>query len=125
MKVVRYLLVGLMICVTACSKKHAVPTAEPAQPVQPAIQAGSLRAPYVRFEFAIYYLPIPLEDPMQSLDEILASDFSGLDRVEELEKQPARPSVAARLLPSAESHQHICASLRRAPEGQHAVPRGV
>lgn len=66
--------------------------------MQPAIQAGSLRAPYVSFEFAIYYLPIPSEDPMQSMDEILASDFSGLHRVEELEKQPARPSVSARLL---------------------------
>jgi len=61
------------------------------------IPAGSPMEPFIRFQFAIYYLPTPSRDPLVVLRELLATKESPPTLIDELPEQPDRSLVHARL----------------------------
>lgn len=79
----------LTIC-TSCSEKR---NGDPAKPKQEAIPAGALMDQSIRFQYAIYYLPSPLADPLVALQELLSKEKSPPTLVNELPDKPGKPVI--------------------------------
>jgi hypothetical protein len=75
----------LLLC--SCSKK----------PEQNLVPAGPPMADSIRFQYAVYMLPIPAKNPSVVLQEALAKKYAGLKLVAEIPKDPREMVVSARL----------------------------
>jgi uncharacterized protein YegJ (DUF2314 family) len=76
LRVITILIIGL--CYLSCSHKQK----------EDIIPAGLLMAKSIHFQYAIYYLPVPLKDPSAALDQLLAKSYKTHKRVKELEETP-------------------------------------
>jgi uncharacterized protein YegJ (DUF2314 family) len=72
----------------ACASPPADHAAVPPKP---------LRADPIRFEFAVYYLPVPTSDPEVRLDALLAGGFPGFRRVQKLSAGRGQSVMARRV----------------------------
>lgn len=70
-----------------CSKKAS----------QKLLPAGSPMAQYIRFEYAVYMMPVPSKDPNAVLQRALKVGFPKLKLVSELPAQPKETLMAARI----------------------------
>jgi uncharacterized protein YegJ (DUF2314 family) len=77
---------ALTLCVS-CARTH-----EPE-----VVPAGPLRAPSVRYQFGVYYLPTPSGDPSSALERALAANSPRFKRVDMIEASPRDPIVCAGL----------------------------
>lgn len=59
------------------------------------IAASDLRSDRIKFEFAIFYLPKPSQDPLAKLDALLRQKFSSIHHVNKLEGRESSPTLAA------------------------------
>lgn len=68
------------------------------------IPAGELMDDNISFQFAIYYVPKPINDPLPVLNELLANEFKAFKKVEELGKTPEQMLLSARLNPDVQKN---------------------
>lgn len=59
-----------------------------------AIRAGDLMDERISYQLAIYYLPRPLGDPIETLDRLLAGKFKQFKRVEKIDENDQHAQVA-------------------------------
>lgn len=59
------------------------------------VPAGDLQADHIRIQFAIYYLPEPIVDPSETLDELLSAEGSLFSRLEDLGTPGETPVLSA------------------------------
>jgi len=73
----RYLALALTsaLLLSGCGQKHVAP--------------GSLKANDISFEFAIYFLPVPSQDPERVLASLVRERFPGLSVTARMEKDVA------------------------------------
>lgn len=84
---------------SACSEQtpSSATMAPPTQPQeQTLLPSGSMMQDFIQFQFAIYYLPEPAEDPQALLQKLLADPPSKLKLVTKLPDQPSQPVVRVR-----------------------------
>lgn len=62
---------------------------------QKLIPAGPLMSESISFEYAVYYMPVPTNDPLQVLGQVLAGEEGAPTLVNESQKRPDRPVVYA------------------------------
>ncbi|MES1245166.1 MAG: DUF2314 domain-containing protein [Acidobacteriota bacterium] len=89
----------LLLCLAACAPDGpgSEPPPAPAPPQEP-----------IGFEFALFYPEPPREEPQAALDALLASEFSGITRVDEI---PEKDLLDRRLI-----------SAGRVTDGSYAAP---
>ena len=63
----------------------------------PAMTTQSPMSGYIRFEYAIYYLPQPTDDPIRAIEHLVAQHFSTAKIVAELPDKPTEKCLRARL----------------------------
>ena len=85
-------LVIVVFC--SCSSKPESLSAPSGAP----IQAQELMTDYIKFEFAVYYLPVPSEEPLAALDELLGNEFTEFQKVDEISESLAGQFVHPRVL---------------------------
>lgn len=92
------------ICLTVCllsSCSHPTQTAKPPPPAPKSsnapIAAGPLMDEHISFEFAVYYLPRPTQDPLAELDLLLNDKGRGFRRVNEVKGTENSRTLSARL----------------------------
>ena len=88
-----------LVCLAAavlcsCSSE---PEPQPVPATAP-IQAQDLMTDYIKFEFAVYYLPVPSEEPLVALDSLLRSKFTEFQKVDEISDSHAGLSLSPRVL---------------------------
>jgi uncharacterized protein YegJ (DUF2314 family) len=52
----------------------------------------------IAFQFAVYYLPSPKEDPLKRLNELLQNEFKGFQKVDRIASDKEGPLIAAKLI---------------------------
>ena len=90
MKAAHLWLILALVIGCGCSKKHQ------AYPVRPLIDAGPLFQDEIRFELAVYYLPVPEHEPEEVLAKLLAIEFSQWKHVKSIERLEAGLALATR-----------------------------
>jgi len=81
---------------------------EPHEQKQELIPAGELMDDSIRFQYAIYYLPSPSEDPRVALPRLLSKEEVELTLVNKVQEVPSKPVVCC----------HICDEVQK----QYAPP---
>lgn len=97
----------MMLCAiwaTSCSQSSPGPGAGPATtseapevqpPDGPAVPVTM--APHISVQFAIYSLPEPTHEPLAELDKLLQTEPTPFRRVDQTEREPESPCLAARI----------------------------
>lgn len=62
---------------------------------QSAIPAGSPKTEWIHFQFAVYYLPVPKQDPQVVVRNLLDGKYRGLRAVENIPEKPGEMVVRA------------------------------
>src|SRR6267142_1721231 len=86
------LFVALIFSVS-CSEKPD--NHKPGGTKQKVIPAGPLMSDSISFQYAIYYLPVPTNDPLHVLGQVLAGEEGAPTLVNESQKRPDSPVVHA------------------------------
>src|SRR5690349_21701583 len=90
--VVLVLFAALMFSIS-CSEKPG--DHKPGGAKQKLIPAGPLMNEFISFQYAVYYLPLPTNDPLHELGQVLAGQEGAPTLVNESQKRPDRPVVHA------------------------------
>jgi uncharacterized protein YegJ (DUF2314 family) len=85
---------SVMPC-SSCREASEVPQA-PSAAGEP-VPVGDLSNKQIKYQLAVYYLPVPTKGPLVELDKLLANEFTDLLRVGIISENLARPSLTARL----------------------------
>lgn len=80
-----------------------VPVDEPATDQKP-IPAGKVFADSITYEFAVYFLPKPLQDPEDVLAGLLKEKYTGFQRVEKIDESSTDLTLSARLEANPQEH---------------------
>jgi len=84
----------LIVC-AACTERVG---RQAGRPDRDAIQKGTLMDASIRFQYAIYYLPLPTSDPLVALKDLLTREENSPELVDELPEAPAKPVITAQSL---------------------------
>lgn len=82
-----YFLAIAVLPISACTK----------EPFHRSTPANATMAESIGFEFAVYYLPTPTNDPLETLKHEAAAEVSELNVVEKIPETPLTPMVHAHL----------------------------